>query len=656
VRKALKITAIALAAVVGLFILAAVILTLSFDPNRYKPEIAKAVRDATGRELTLTGDISLSFFPWIGADIGEVSLANAPGFGGEPFARVQAAGVKVKLLPLLRGDIVVDRIQLDGLRLNLAKDRAGRSNWADLGGKPAAPDKPAAPAAPGTGIGAFAVGGIAVRDGQLSWHDRQAGTRYVVHNLEITSGALAGGEPVDLRVGFELESGSPPLRTPVSLDTRLAFDLEAQTLSVPRLTLAALGMTARLTDLSGTKIIDAPSFAGKLEVAPFDAKAALARLGTKVETADGAALTRVGVNTAFTASTQNVELKDFALSLDGTRIAGSLAIRNLDKPAYRFDLAAGELDLDRYMPPAPAERKAAQGGAAQAAPQPVVIPFTLLRDLDVDGKLRIEKLKASGLRSTDVATRLRAQGGVIELKPSTAKLYGGSYQGAIGIDARGKDLALSLDENLKGVSIGPMLKDMEVFENYTGTGDVAIKVTARGLDAKQIVRTLNGSAAFALRNGTIEGADIIGQAERLEEMFRAARGKEPRSKPRKTEQTAFEVLSATAPIQNGVARTSDLLLRTPNWQAQGQGSADLVNEALDLRLKVVKNADAGKPCAYYPLKLKGPFSDIGYSLDIEDRLKCEGRQAVEEKKGQVKEELKEKLREKGFDLDLLRGR
>jgi AsmA protein len=206
---------------------------------------------------------------------------------------------------------------------------------------------------------------------------------------------------------------------------------------VPRLTLAALGMTARLTNLSGTKIIDAPSFAGKLEVAPFDAKAALARLGTKVETADGAALTRVGVNTAFTASTQNVELKDFALSLDGTRIAGSLAIRNLDKPAYRFDLAAGDLDLDRYMPPAPAERKAAQGGATQAAPQPVVIPFTLLRDLDVDGKLRIEKLKASGLRSTDVATRLRAQGGVIELKPSTARLYGGSYQGAIGIDARG---------------------------------------------------------------------------------------------------------------------------------------------------------------------------------------------------------------------------
>lgn len=655
-KKTAKIVGIVLAAIIGLFIVAAVILTLSFDPNKYKPEITKAVKDATGRELTLAGDIALSFFPWIGAEIGEVSLANAAGFGKEPFARVKEAGVKVKLLPLLRGAVIVDRIYLDGLKLNLAKNAAGKSNWDDLGGKPAAPAAATKPDAPGAGVGAFAIGGIVVRDGELVWDDRQAGSRYVVHKLEMKSGAIGSGKPTDLHIGFELESGKPALRTPVSLDATLAVDLGKQTLSVPKLTLAALGMSAKVTDLSGTQIVDAPNFVGKLDVAPFDAKAALAKLGTKIETTDSSALTQVGVATAFKASAQNVELKDLAIGLDGTRIAGSFAIQNLDKPAYRFDLAAGDLDLDRYMPPAPAEQKAATGDAAQPAPQPVVIPFTLMRDLNVDGKLRIEKLKATGIRSTDVATRLRAQGGVIDIKPSTAKLYGGSYQGAIGVDARGKDLVLSMDENLKGISIGPMLKDMQAFENFSGTGDVSIKVTARGLDGRQFTRSLTGDAAFSLRDGAIQGADILKKIEESRALYDQVKGKPPRVRGEKSEKTAFEVLSGTAKIVNGIAENNDLLLRTPRMQATGRGTANLVEETLNFRLEVIEKKNEGKKCASIPLLVAGPFASLSYLPDFEALLKCEAEKRVGEKLDKTKEEAKEKLREKGIDLDLFRRR
>src|SRR5271163_2516793 len=45
---------------VGLFAL-----WLSVNPNEYKGRIAAAVKQSTGRDLSLTGDIHLSVFPWV---------------------------------------------------------------------------------------------------------------------------------------------------------------------------------------------------------------------------------------------------------------------------------------------------------------------------------------------------------------------------------------------------------------------------------------------------------------------------------------------------------------------------------------------------------------------------------------------------------------
>src|SRR3569833_835262 len=111
-----------------------VVFALTFDANKYKSEIAAAVNKATGRVLTIEGDIHLSIFPWLGAELGAMRLSNAPGFGDEPFAQIGAAAVKVKLLPLLCKEVEVDEVTLNGLRLSLRRDANGHTNWEDLAG------------------------------------------------------------------------------------------------------------------------------------------------------------------------------------------------------------------------------------------------------------------------------------------------------------------------------------------------------------------------------------------------------------------------------------------------------------------------------------------------------------------------------------------
>src|SRR5580658_5072065 len=72
------------------------------NPNDYKGRIAAAVKESTGRELILKGDIKLSVFPWVALELGPASLGNPPGFGAEPFMTFQHAAVRVKVMPLLR--------------------------------------------------------------------------------------------------------------------------------------------------------------------------------------------------------------------------------------------------------------------------------------------------------------------------------------------------------------------------------------------------------------------------------------------------------------------------------------------------------------------------------------------------------------------------
>lgn len=651
-KKTLKILAIALGSLVALLVVGVVVVSLTFDPNKYKNDIIQIVKQQTGRDLKIDGKISLSFFPWIGAELPALQLSNAPGFGKKPFAEVKQAGVAVKLLPLLRKEIVVKQVTLDGLRLRLAKNRAGVTNLDDLtGAKPAAKpaETPAAAGAPAA-IGGVAIGSVRIRDAEVTWDDQASGATYGVKNLALMTGPLALGAPADINLDFDFESGKPKISTHVKLDARLAVDTQKQTLDLPRLTLTLAGMQLTLSDVKGSKILDAPAFSGKLDIASFNPRTLMQQLGVKLETADAKALSKTSVSSVFNASTKDLHLKNIKVVLDDTTIAGSFALNDFARPAYRFDITIDDLDADRYMPPAPAQPADSKAAAPAAAPAaPVVIPLDMLRSLNVDGGLKIRKLKASGVRSTDISTHVKARDGVINIGPSAAKLYSGSYKGNMGIDARGKVLALSMDEKVSGVQIGPMLKDMQIFENFSGTGDISLVLTAHGLDARQITESLGGKLAFAAKDGAIQGMDVLKMIDEAQALRDQYKGKPVQVKATQDQKTAFKVISGSAVITNGVAQNNDLLLETPGMRATGLGSADLPNEKLDYHLNVARTKDEGRKCAVWPFLIRGPFAKLSYTLDFETMIKCEGKAAVEKKVEQKKDELREKLKEKGLE-------
>ena len=71
-------------------------LALFFDANDYREQMAAGFQEATGREISITGDLNTSFFPWIGIQTGAIEVANAPGFGDAPLAGILGAKIKLK--------------------------------------------------------------------------------------------------------------------------------------------------------------------------------------------------------------------------------------------------------------------------------------------------------------------------------------------------------------------------------------------------------------------------------------------------------------------------------------------------------------------------------------------------------------------------------
>ncbi|MFC7473937.1 AsmA family protein [Dankookia sp. GCM10030260] len=241
-----------LAAVVGLPVLAGGIFLAGFDLNGQKPRIQAAVKQATGRDLTLDGPIGVKFSLVPTLTVEGAALANMPGGSRPQMATVQRVELELALLPLLSRQVEVRRLRLVAPDILLETDAAGRPNW--VFDRPAPPDAAPAPmpeARPAEAVQAterrlhLSVGRVAVEAGRVTWRDGRTGaTRTLgIPGFEVAADGERG--PVRGKGNVTLDGA------PISLEGE-SGPLLGLTRPLPgtpwpvRLTLAAAGASATL--------------------------------------------------------------------------------------------------------------------------------------------------------------------------------------------------------------------------------------------------------------------------------------------------------------------------------------------------------------------------------------------------------------------------
>jgi AsmA protein len=639
----------ALVILVGAALTAAVVF---IDPNDYKPEIAAAVKEQTGRELNIGGKIDLTVFPWLGLELNDVSLGNAPGFSEPVFARIGKAELRVNIMPLLQKRVEVGTVVLDGMRVNLERLENGSTNWEDLSGKPGktAADTPGpgetgdGPGNAGVGLAALAVDGVRISDGSLSFRDATTGNRASLENMEVSVSEIALKTPFAVTVGFDITNARPSLATRVDLNGKAVLDPKDAVYAFRDMDLNLAGTgdifpggridliaggtvqadlnkeTMDLTDLtvgiyeldlagkvSGSSILSSPNFNGTLALAEFSPGALLTALGQSAPvTTDPEALSSARMDLTFATTPDSAEVTDLNLNLDDTTFTGTASVRNFAAPAIAFTLAGDTIDVDRYMPPrsestagpgtsdqtgASGTKKAASKQSAAPTGAGIPLPVEQLRSLDLEGRVKLDGLKVNNLNLSDLLVNIAAKKGRITLDPVHTSLYQGRLKGSTVLDVRGESPAVTITEDLTGVQVGPLLADMTGKDTLTGTTRSSATLTTSGLTPDAMKANLSGTLSFGFEDGSLKGINI---PKMLRDGVTRIKGGTP--DPSEVNETDFSSLTGTATVTRGVVDNRDLLMMSPLMRVGGEGQVNLSQEKIDYLLKatVVKSLKGQK--------------------------------------------------------------
>jgi AsmA protein len=656
-------TAKTLGGVLGgaVLLLAAALLAvwLLVNPNDYKGKIEAAVRDATGRELTLKGDIKLSVFPWVALELGPAALSNLPGFGDEPFLAFNHAAVRVKLLPLLHEQLKVARIELDGLDLRLRKNEAGKGNWQSA--KPAG--ESANPKKSGSTPKLESIAGVRVTHGRVSFN------QYTLQNVDLETGAISENRNVPVTMSFDADRGVQGEKVQLTAkldlednpnmdDIRLAAfsvsgtlarngdgrpmhyefsvpaleaNLQKQTLAVPdfSLTLSTLRLTGKL---AGTQITDDLHLSGSLTLQSLVMGEFAPRFGIALpKTRDPKALSSLSAAMNFAYDGKDASLSDLQFKLDDTTLKGNVEVVLEPVLAMKFALTADRIDLDRYRPPAGSKPDPKSTAANKPAPKPADDKSA---PLAAEGTFSLAAAHAGGLDFTNLNVTVDMKENVTHLHPLEAQLYGGRYSGDLTYDTRTASPTISMDEHLTGVDMTQLAANTKAKGRVSGKATVEIKGTARGAEADDILKTLNGHLDANVANGAIEGVDVgysIALAQSLID-------KQTGTSVQDTKRTKFETFKTSAQITNGIAETHDLSIISSALKVGGQGTINLPTSGLDMNLTASIMKSASTTAVDIPLKITGTYSNPTVNPDMTALAK-----------GALKDKLKDVLRKNGLE-------
>jgi AsmA protein len=150
----------------------------AIDASRLKGELQRAVKRATGRELTIDGPLRIAMGTAPRITVEGISLANVPGGSAPAMLTAKTLEAQVALLPLLGGQLVLEDVTLQGADLLVETGPDGKPNWQFQAQRHALYDAgEAAPAAHGGG-GELDLHHIAVKDSRVTW--RPSADRSVV--------------------------------------------------------------------------------------------------------------------------------------------------------------------------------------------------------------------------------------------------------------------------------------------------------------------------------------------------------------------------------------------------------------------------------------------------------------------------------------------
>ena len=613
-KKLLKILLWIILVIIILLVLGVLALVFFVNPNSFKPQITKAFHQATGRELSIPGKLSWTFYPNIGIKTGQIIIDNPVGYSPKAFAKIESADISVALIPLLSSHIDVKSLSLHGLSVNLIQKNLKDNNWhfgvpAAQHASTAIPAKAAthktavakqqAPAKPAEQtpmtLPQFVIQQLDVHDANISFLNELTHKQYTLHNIDFSGRNIQLNKPFDMQLSFTAKGTDPQLVAKESLQAKLwlnqaqqrfilqqmhltsdvtitqakqkpmhiladlqgnaSVDMQAQHLSLsPDLTVNHI-LHAK-GQLEVTHFLSAPQYKGNVTLPQFDLKALMQSLSRPLPAfPDKQAMQKVALHANFAGTTDSFDLSQLTADIDQSQLKGNFSVDHFQAPTVKSQLTIDQLPVSHYV----------------------------------------------NLNGAELPINQASLSADLTMKGLTAATFPSSLNGDIHTNVQSM--------TLKGVDLHAVINDV----------GAVMRNLLKGQSAQDSIHQLQ--AQFPPKGKPIN--------------------------PNNGKQTQFGQFTLHESIHDGLMSAQQFTLQGPQLQVDGQGTINLNNHNINLLFDVYKpeSANDGNPVLKIPYRISGSLQKVESGIDwnlLNQRLVQLATQAIGDS---IKKSLNDKAKE-----------
>lgn len=592
------------AGVAGVLTLSVVLFLLLFDWNYLRGPIGRWASAAWDREIELNGDLDVNIFSWTpSARINDLRIGGPDWARDEDTLQVEQLEVAVRLRRLLAGQIELPLLAARAPRAVLLVDEDGRQSWA-LGGEET--DGPAR---------IPLIERVLIEGGELVFDEQRRGLslRATVNAREVAEGAGEDGDGG----GFLLEGEGALNGQPLTVTARGGPLIHIRRDRPYEFVAELSGAGSRLTaDGAITRPFDLGRFTADLSLSGGDLADLYLITGLVLPNTPPYALSG-----ALERDDQRWTFSGFSGEVGDSDLSGDLVVDRVDDRLFvEADLASRVLDLDDLAavlgaPPDPAETASpaqqARAGAMRAQGRLLPdAPLNVERLRTMDGRL---SYRAASVRRNELAVRqvnlgAALENGVLNLDPVAFAFNQGELNGTARIDATGDTPYSSVDFRLAGYPLEAIIPARDGQPTVTGRALGRVRLQGPGASVADFAGNSRGTMTVVVPQGTIRSAfaELLGinVGRGLALLLSGDRSATP-----------IRCGVASFNVRDGVGTASTFVIDTEVVLAQGEGTINLRNERMNLRI----DGESKQPRllrVWAPITISGPIRSPSLGVDV----------------------------------------
>jgi uncharacterized protein involved in outer membrane biogenesis len=581
------LTGIALAFAAVIAVAYTVLMATNF--NDYRDLVQQRVKEATGRDLVIAGNIevSMSLSPRLIAK--QVSFRNAAWSDLPQMASLKEIEAQIALLPLLTGEIRIKDVVLRGGQVVVETNKDGVGNWVlDLA--PVAGQAP--PTSTTTASGLPRIDRMTIEDVTLLYRDGQTGAKQTLAITHFTAEDASG-------TGMKVSARGAWNDRPLTLDGTVGLPRQFTEGPLP------LDLTGKLGEVTlGLRgdVGDSTTFSD-LSLGLTSAGPSLSALGDVLGLKLPASA-EYDLSARLSGGGGKFTISDVAAKVGGSDAAGNLVL-DTSEPVTKLTATLTSQRLDFHDLGLDDSGGSKSGATGDRLFSTTPWPLDWLKEIDCDVTWPIGTLVRGGAKAQDVAFSLQVKGGVATLKYIKAHIEDGTISGSGTLKPVKDKPMLSLKMAASGIQAAPLLSMMGLGDVLTvDRVDMTMDVNGPATSMHDLLAGLNGAAGFATGEGKVRNSFarlLLGSLFGLLTPFG-------------DDASHISCIAGHFDIKQGIATTRGTVIDTPGATVVGAGNIDLRNERIDMRVDP-KSKNVSLSALAVPVRVTGPLASPGVIPD-----------------------------------------